>query len=135
MEAVTSALCAVVEPLYGLSCLRTSLGKFLETHNTNAEDTKKSYGMGLRSFGALFKRLPAEVLEEEIPRAKEFLRGALNDQTQPDLRLAAVTALTAANSILQDETRIFAMVGGLNRAQMQLLTYYFNRTAVPTSGL
>jgi hypothetical protein len=45
----------------------------LSTEAEPSEATSKSLSMALKSFGSLFKKLPAEVLDEELPLTKPFL--------------------------------------------------------------
>jgi CLIP-associating protein 1/2 len=64
-----------VDPLYGLGCLRTAverLGNRGTGGSVNGE--AKSKALSLRSIGTLFGKLPAEVLEEEIPKLANLFR-------------------------------------------------------------
>lgn len=158
-EAIIEVVVDSVDPLYGLSCLRTSLDGFLRRNPVLGDASSKSYALGLKSLGRSFERLPSEVLEEELPKAKDpiiqvhsfpllFLRmskvltscyawvvvlsQALNDQRHPDLRLAAVNCLVAAQRVLGDETQLFTILGGLSTAQLSLLTYYFSKAGAST---
>jgi hypothetical protein len=64
------------DALYGLSALRTSLNNFIETQflkdtsSSTIELVNRVYSMGLKGMGTLLSALPAEVIEEEIPRFK-----------------------------------------------------------------
>jgi hypothetical protein len=77
IAAATTAILDILldrtDPIYALSCLRSSLEAFLSTEAEPSEATSKSLGMALKSFGSLFKKLPAEVLDEELPLTKPFL--------------------------------------------------------------
>jgi hypothetical protein len=93
-----------IDPLYGLSCLRTTLhlpsspssggGDHHHHHRERTDDdyNNKSKALGLRSIGTLFGRLPAEVLEEEIPKLKDLFQSvswSSHTHTRTTLNFAA----------------------------------------------
>ena len=135
VEGIADVLVDQLEPLYGLGTLRSTLEAYLQQPQTDA--VSRSYALGLRLFGKLFERLPSEVLEEELPKARTLIKkvrsaGAigggveadliteqgLNDAKSGDLRRAAVTVLVAAQSVLQDEQRLYLMMDGLGKDQV-----------------
>ncbi|KAH8929470.1 hypothetical protein BT69DRAFT_1345868 [Atractiella rhizophila] len=128
VESVTDSVLDKIEPLYGLSALRSSLQNLLKLY-AQSPDVTRSYSLALKGLGSLFTRLPAEVLEEEIPRVRALISQALNDTGHPDLRLSAVNCIVAAHTVLQDDNKLFSIFQGLTKHQEQLLTYYFARAA------
>ena len=80
MEAtntIRDSLTIRIEPVYGLTTMHASLRAFhLEpppAEPSNAEVKGATYAFGLIALGKFILRLPAEILEEELPR----LRGTL----------------------------------------------------------
>lgn len=55
----------------------------------------------------------------------DLARQALNNQEYPYLRQAATTALVQAHRVLQDDNRLFEILGGLSKSQIHLCTYLF----------
>lgn len=66
---------------------------------------------------------PHELIEEELPRAKELIRSALND-ANVELRQEAVKVMVAANRKVGDPSLLFGILQPLQRAQEDLLMYY-----------
>lgn len=64
-----------IEPVYGLTTMHASLRAFqADLNHTLANDVKSaSYAFGMIALGKFILRLPAEVLEEELPRLKGTL--------------------------------------------------------------
>lgn len=84
-------------------------------------DKVVSFVLGLRLVGGFLERLPAEVLEEdELPKVLPAIRCALNDRQSGQLRRVAVQALASAHKVLQDQQRIFDLVGGLASDQVRI---------------
>ena len=80
MEASTTirdALVARVEPVYGLTTLHASLRSFIAeptpTDSPSLDVKGSTYAFGLIALGKFILRLPAEVLEDELPRIKSTL--------------------------------------------------------------
>lgn len=75
VESISTLFCDSLEPLYGLGILRSSLSTYLGS--TVASNTEKvqspSYGLGMRMMGKFFEKLPGEILEEEVPKAKGLI--------------------------------------------------------------
>lgn len=64
------------EPVYGLTTLHASLRAFLaepQSDRITQEVKLSSYAFGLIALGKFILRLPAEVLEDELPRLKATL--------------------------------------------------------------
>ena len=62
-----------IDPICGVGALESALE--LSWHNDDSDTNKvaMSFSLALKALGRLFLRLPAEVLEEEIPRVQEVL--------------------------------------------------------------
>ena len=79
MEAtntVRDALTSRIEPVYGLTTMHASLKAFQTApHHPSSDDTVKaaSCAFGLIALGKFTLRLPAEILEEELPRLRSTL--------------------------------------------------------------
>jgi hypothetical protein len=123
--AVLDILLDRTDPIFALRCLRSSLDGFLEADPETTEATGKALAMGLQAFGALFRSLPGEVLEEELPLAKSLLlqvgpsclrpviayageQGLAS--AYPDTRHAAMLSLVAAHQSLQSQEQLFAIL-------------------------
>ena len=75
-NTIRDALVARVEPVYGLTTLHASLRVFLldDAPDPSLASIKSaSYAFGLVALGKFILRLPAEILEEELPRLKATL--------------------------------------------------------------
>lgn len=79
MEAtntIRDALAIRIEPVYGLTTMHANLRTFqAEGHHPVSDNVVKaaSYAFGMIALGKFILRLPAEVLEEELPRLKATL--------------------------------------------------------------
>lgn len=133
-----------------MSTLRSCLANFAPTSSSPGKDrnsARKSFSFGLKGLSALFQGLPAEVLEDEIPLTRPLILQALNSN-MAELRQSGIMALVAAQSVIQDEQRLFGMFnghsteadssntssgsGGLTEQQMALATYYFAKAGSGT---
>jgi CLIP-associating protein 1/2 len=72
-----------IEPVYGLTTMHASLRAFqADPNHTLAIDVKSaSYAFGMIALGKFILRLPAEVLEEELPRLKGTLISVRDSST------------------------------------------------------
>jgi len=133
MEAtntIRDALVIQIEPVYGLTTMHASLRAFqADKHHSLSDDVIKaaSYAFGMIALGKFVLRLPAEVLEEELPRLKGTLISALNDKTSLVIRESAAASIIAAQLVLQDETHLFTLLDGLADDKKNLLTYLFDK--------
>lgn len=79
MQATTQfrdALTSRIEPVYGLTIMHASIRAFRDSplHVLTDLDVKNgTYAFGLIALGKFILRLPAEVLEDELPRLKVTL--------------------------------------------------------------
>lgn len=79
MEAtntIRDVLALRIEPVYGLTTMHASLRAFQTDppHSSSDNSVKAaSYAFGMIALGKFILRLPAEVLEEELPRLKGTL--------------------------------------------------------------
>ena len=73
-EAVATAFAGHLEPLYGLGTLCPALASYLASSSAPAEAKARSYALGLKLVGAFFEELPAEVLEDVFPDAKDLIK-------------------------------------------------------------
>jgi len=94
------------------------------------ESKASSYAFGLIALAKFALRLPAEVLEEELPRLKHTLVSALTDTTSLVVREAAAAAIIAAQVVLRDDAHLFALLDGLADDKKNLLTYLFDKHGV-----
>jgi len=133
MEAtntIRDALAIQIEPVYGLTTMHASLRAFqVDPHHALSDDIVKagSYAFGMIALGKFILRLPAEVLEEELPRLKGTLISGLNEKTSLVIREAAAASIIAAQLVLRDETHLFALLDGLADDKKNLLTYLFDK--------
>ncbi|KAF8528882.1 clasp N terminal-domain-containing protein [Hysterangium stoloniferum] len=115
--------------LYGLSTMNICLKGFLSQPLPPfaSQDARlRGYAFGLVTMAKFIIKLPADILEEELPKIKSTLIEAyLNPQAM--VRQAATTAITAAQVILQDETHLFALLEPLPDDKKNLLTYFFEK--------
>ena len=75
-NTIRDAITGRLDPVYGLTTLHASLLVFqLEDPPTSssAETKASTYAYGLIALGKFILRLPAEILEEELPRLKSLL--------------------------------------------------------------
>lgn len=133
-----------------------------EARNEEHETYGWTFAMGLKALGALFSLLPSEVLEEEIVRSRELIKKvstlivlvsdplsqyldypreleliligpqAINSP-QAGLRQTAATMLVKAHQVIQNDNKLFELVDGLTKSQINLCTYLFARTLSNTS--
>lgn len=125
-DALIDAWTARTEPILGLGTLTASLSAALSDAGTaQAGDSARVrvYTLGLRSLGQVLLRLPPELVEEELPRAKALVKDAYND-ANVDLRQAAVQVIIAAHQRLKDTAVLFALLAPLEPSQLDLLSYY-----------
>lgn len=76
MEAtntIRDALTLRVEPVYGLTTMHASLRTFQADPSSDTIVKAASYAFGMIALGKFILRLPAEILEEELPRLKGTL--------------------------------------------------------------
>lgn len=125
-KTIRDALATRIEPVYGLTTMHGSLRAFLAEPSSDMSAKHASHAFGLIAMGKFVMRLPAEVLEEELPRLKSTLMAALNDTTLV-IREAAYATIIAAQLVLRDETHLFALLDGLDDNKKNLLTYYFDK--------
>lgn len=152
MEAtntIRDALALRVEPVYGLTTMHASLRTFHTCPPLpSSDETVKSasYAFGMIALGKFILRLPAEILEEELPRLKATLISVriacydligcprlnetsqgLNDKTSLVIRESAAASIIAAQLVLRDEAHLFALLDGLADDKKNLLTYLFDK--------
>ncbi|PCH41419.1 hypothetical protein WOLCODRAFT_89263 [Wolfiporia cocos MD-104 SS10] len=122
-----------VEPVYGLTTLHACLRTFRDEPlppSSSIETKDGTYAFGLIAMGKFVLRLPAEVLEEELPRLRATLISALTDNSNTTsliVREAAAASIIAAQLVLRDETHLFALLDGLPDDKKNLLTYLFDK--------
>ncbi|KZT12975.1 uncharacterized protein LAESUDRAFT_808469 [Laetiporus sulphureus 93-53] len=127
------ALTSQIEPVYGLTTLHASLRAFRDAaipEMANIDVRDGTYAFGLISIGKFLLRLPAEVLEEELPRLRTTLITALTDVSSRSslmVREAAAAAIIAAQLVLRDEAHLFVLLDGLPDDKKNLLTYLFDK--------
>lgn len=157
LQATTNfrdALTSRVEPVYGLTTMHASLRTFRELSApavTDADIKNGTYAFGLIALGKFLLRLPAEVLEDELPRLRITLTTvrpaaraahslslthsfslpqALTDTSSDSslvVREAAAASIIAAQLILRDEAHLFVLLDGLPEDKKNLLAYLFDK--------
>ncbi|KAH9938409.1 clasp N terminal-domain-containing protein [Fomitopsis serialis] len=123
------ALAVRVDAVYGLTTLHACVRAFRNAtppDSSSAEIKDGTYAFGLVALGKFILRLPAEVLEEELPRLRATLISA-SDHTSLTVREAAAAAIIAAQLVLRDEAHLFALLDGLPDGKKNLLTYLFDK--------
>ncbi|KDQ64807.1 hypothetical protein JAAARDRAFT_684619 [Jaapia argillacea MUCL 33604] len=129
-NTIRDALTSRIEPVYGLTTLHACLRAFhaAPVHPSSTIEVKSgTYAYGLVAMGKFVLRLPAEVLEDELPRLKPTLISALNDTTSLVVRESAAAAIIAAQLVLRDESHLFSLLDGLADEKKNLLTYLFDK--------
>jgi hypothetical protein len=146
-EALVDAWTARTEPILGLGTLMAALDVALGKRRapaaaaaaaaTNGNGSAPSaaeeaarvrvYTLGLRSLGRLLLRLPPELVEEELPRAKLLITAAFGAPAV-ELRLAATQVIVAAHARMHDTPTLFRILAPLEESQRDLLTYYISKS-------
>jgi CLIP-associating protein 1/2 len=142
-EALVDAWTARTEPILGLGTLMAALDAALGKRRaaaaaaTNGNGSAPSaaeeaarvrvYTLGLRSLGRLLLRLPPELVEEELPRAKLLIKAAFGAPAV-ELRLAATQVIVAAHARMHDTPTLFRILAPLEESQRDLLTYYISKS-------
>ncbi|KAI0684173.1 clasp N terminal-domain-containing protein [Cytidiella melzeri] len=143
MQATTTfrdTLTSRIEPVYGLTTMHACIQTFRDTPLpplTDVETKNGTYAFGLIALGKFIMRLPAEVLEDELPRLRATLTSALTDMTSDSslvVREAAAASIIAAQLVLQDEGHLFALLAGLPEDKKNLLAYLFDKHGCRSSA-
>lgn len=86
-------------PALGLNSLLSTLQASLDTltpGESSAESRAKLQALGLLALSKLLSRLPPEVIEDELPKARDLVWNAFNDEEVVLLRQAAVEVMRCA---------------------------------------
>ncbi|THH11551.1 hypothetical protein EW145_g600 [Phellinidium pouzarii] len=129
-NSIRDALVARIEPVFGLTTLHASIRAFYAEplpEGATQEVKAASYAFGLIALGKFILRLPAEILEDELPRLKMTLTAALSDSSSLVVRESAATCIIASQLVLRDETHLFTLLDGLSDEKKNLLTYLFDK--------
>ncbi|KAG8885181.1 suppressor of tub2 mutation [Tulasnella sp. 331] len=130
-NAIRDALVEVCDPVIGLTIVHQDLDAFLKRvgrePSSPTEARTSSYCFCLVAMAKFILLLPAEVVEDELPRVQASLLKALAEQSSAVIREAAYVTIIAAQIKLQDEAHLFALLSGLSETQKHLLTYEFDR--------
>ncbi len=132
-NTLRDALASRVEAVFGLTTLHAALVSFRASPippSCSGETKASSYAFGLIALAKFELRLPAEVLEEELPRLRHSLVTALTDASSLVVREAAAAAIVAAQVVLRDDAHLFALLDGLADDKKNLLTYLFDKHGV-----
>ncbi|KZT58787.1 ARM repeat-containing protein [Calocera cornea HHB12733] len=128
-NAIRDGITTQFDPVFGVTQLNACLRAFVQQPvPAFATETARSatYAFGLVGLGKFIMRLPAEILEDELPRLKGLLLAALTDKSS-EVREAASLAVVAAQLVLQDEIHLFMLLDGLDNGKKNLLIYYFEK--------
>ncbi|KAG8938284.1 suppressor of tub2 mutation [Tulasnella sp. 408] len=129
-NAIRDVLIEKCDPILGLSTVHRSLEGFLKRpapEESLVDARTSSYCFSLVALAKFILLLPAEVLEDELPRLKNTLITALSDSTSASIREAAYVTIIAAQIKLRDERQLFTILSGLSETQKHLLTYEFEK--------
>lgn len=125
-------------------CLKAFLAQPVPSY-ASQDARLRTHAFGLITIAKFIIRLPADILEEELPKIKltltdvcsficlpriTFTRvsGQAYLNSEAIVRQAATTAITAAQVILRDETHLFALLEPLPDDKKNLLTYFFEKS-------
>ncbi|KAI0049577.1 hypothetical protein FA95DRAFT_1581638 [Auriscalpium vulgare] len=136
-NSIRDGLAARIEGVYGLTTMHAVLLAFYAQPvppSSPAETKSSTYAYGLIALGKFILHLPAEILEEELPRLKSTIISALNDASSLVVREAAAAVIIASQHVLRDETHLFALLDGLADEKKNLLTYLFDKHGVRGSA-
>lgn len=145
-NTIRDAIATRIDPVYGLKTMTTSLKLFLTQpipSEGSPEARALAYAFGLLAIGKFLLRLPADIVEEELPRMKTTLTEvravstitivdtlitlkALNNSNLL-VRESAAASITAAQLVLRDETYLFTLLDSLTAEKKNLLTYLFDK--------
>ncbi|KAI5481753.1 Armadillo-type fold domain containing protein [Pseudohyphozyma bogoriensis] len=126
VSSISTVFCEQLDVLHGLTLLRTSLETYLGESTASISAKTRSHALALRLMAKFFEVLPVEELQQELLKSKPLISTALNDDDSWELSKAGVEALAAADSVLQDEERLFAIFDGLSEDQMNLIIDQMN---------
>lgn len=136
-EAILDSWADKTDAILGIgtlvACLRAALSAAARLPASSPEEAGRLMGpqesrvaihtLGLRALSRVLLRLPTELIEEELPRARDLVKSGLND-AQVTLRQEAVKVMVAANRKVGDPALLFGILQPLERAQEDLLMYY-----------
>ncbi|PLW54952.1 hypothetical protein PCANC_02753 [Puccinia coronata f. sp. avenae] len=109
VEALGSLWAETSDPVYGLSCLRSCVeivGQRNSSKDSSNEPGSENWmGLAMSCLGGFFCRLPPEIVEEELPKASELIKRALNHR-QAEIRMSAVMSLVSANQSIAAERAV-----------------------------
>ncbi|TFK56070.1 hypothetical protein OE88DRAFT_1692958 [Heliocybe sulcata] len=135
-NTIRDALTTRVEPVYGLTTFHSNLKTFLAAPppTSSTPETKSGiYAFALVAIGKFILRLPADIIEDELPRLKPTLMAASAPQlfalhdSSLIVRESAVACIVGAQLMLRDETHLFAILDGLADEKKNLLIYMFDK--------
>ncbi|KAG8899341.1 suppressor of tub2 mutation [Tulasnella sp. 403] len=119
------------DPILGLAIVHRKLDEYLRggtvSDPTLADTTTSSYCFALLTIAKFILLLPAEVLEDELPRVRDSLLKAISPSEPAPVREASYAVMIAAQINLRDETLLFTLLSGLTETQKHLLTYEFDK--------
>lgn len=129
-NTLRDALASRIEPVYGLTTIHGSLRAFQAENlspSQNIDVKTSSYAFGLIALGKFMLRLPAEILEDELPRLKVTLISALSNTASLVVRESAAACIVAAQLVLRNEAHVFELLEDLPDEKKNLLTYLFDK--------
>ncbi|CEH13585.1 protein stu1 [Ceraceosorus bombacis] len=127
-ESLIDAWSSGIEPILGLGTLMSALEPALRESEASRSGRERVRKLGLYALRKLLARLPAELVEEELPRFKAFVKDAFADPNT-DLRIAATDVIKTANSRLKDLDILFSILAPLEPHHKDLLSYYIGKNA------
>ncbi|PWN42734.1 ARM repeat-containing protein [Ceraceosorus guamensis] len=127
-ESLIDAWSSGIEPILGLGTLMSALEPALRESEASRSGRERVRKLGLYALRKLLARLPAELVEEELPRFKAFVKDAFADPNT-DLRIAATDVIKTANSRLKDLDILFSILAPLEPHHKDLLSYYISKNA------
>ena len=121
-DALIELLSDSVDPINGIGAIESSIKMVVIDKSLQSSI---ALSLSLKALTIMLKKLPIEVLEDEIPRVKEVLIHGLYNEFG-HVRQSSVNAIVAAHSVLRDERKLFALTQ-IPKEKEGLLAYYMSR--------
>jgi len=132
-NALRDSMGTSTDPVYGLTTLHACLNESLKRTPTPSA-VVGTYVFGLNGINKFVLRLPAQVLEEELPRIRPLILKSLSHENSL-VRSAASMVVVSAQMVLHDQAHLFALLDGLSDEKKNFLTYLFDKNKIqPANG-
>jgi len=131
-NAVRETLGSSTDAVYGLATLHACLLGALKKISTPSAAVG-TYVFGLNGMNRYILRLPAQVLEEELPRIRPLLLKSLGHENTV-VRSAASMVIVSAQIVLHDQAHLFTLLDGLSEEKKNFLTYLFDKNKIQSTN-